>query len=287
MLISVIIPTYNSSKTLGEQLEALKAQEYDGDWEIIVVNNRSTDTTVDLIRDYQSSMPHLRLVRAMEKQGSYYARNVGAQAARGDAFIYCDADDIVALGWLQAFVEALKKHDVVAGVLEVDMLNQSAPWRPPPLNGDNEPVLGFLPYVIGCNVAVSREAFEAVNGYSEEFLSGGDVDLTWRLQLHGYTIHDASAVVHYRYRQTLSGLWKQYARYGYYQTLVYRRFAPHGMPRSSTRQIIFRQYKRLIKRGLRLLVFGGEPKERSDWVHQASFRWGRLLGSLRHRTLYL
>ncbi len=286
LTLSVIIPVYNVINTLSEQLEALKAQEYDGDWEIIVVDNRSTDTTVDLVRDYQSSMPHLRLVYALEKQSAYYARNVGTQAARGDAFIYCDADDIVSSGWLKAFAKALQKHDLVAGILNVDTLNQSAPCRAAPSTGAKRPVMDFLPYVIGCNMAVSREAFEAVNGYSEQFLSSGDVDLTWRLQLHGYTIHDAPALVHYRYRDTLWALWKQYVKYGYYNTLVYRHFAVYGMPRPSTRYVL-RQYKKLIKQGIRFLLGRVTPQERSVWLSKVALRWGRILGSLRHRTFYL
>ncbi len=287
-MLSVIIPACNAAHVLGEQLEALKAQEYDGDWEIVVVNNCSTDGTADLVQDYQRLMPNLYLVHALARQNaSYYARNVGVQAARGEALLFCDADDVVAPGWLRALAEAFEKHDLVAGAVKVDTLNQSAPWRSPPLTGVERPALGFLPYVIGCNLAVSREAFEAINGYSEQFLSNGDVDLAWRLQLHGYTIHDAPALVHYRYRDTLKALWKQYVKYGYYNTLVYRHFASYGMPRSSTRRAILRLYKRLIRQGLRFLLRRGEPRERSVWLSEVALRWGRILGSLRHRTLYL
>lgn len=66
-MLSVIIPAHNAANTLGEQLEALKAQEYDGNWEIVVVNNGSTDNTVKVIQDYQHLMPHLRLVHALER----------------------------------------------------------------------------------------------------------------------------------------------------------------------------------------------------------------------------
>jgi len=286
-MLSVIIPACNAAHVLGEQLEALKAQEYDGDWEIVVVNNCSTDGTADLVQDYQRLMPNLYLVHALARQNaSYYARNVGVQAARGEALLFCDADDVVAPGWLRALAEAFEKHDLVAGAVKVDTLNQSAPWRPLGLNVER-PVLDFLPFINGCHLSVSREAFEAVGGFSEEFSSSGDADFTWRLQLHGYAIHYApAAVVHYRYRETLWELWKQFSRYGRGHPLLYQHFASHGMPRSSTREAL-REYKRLIRKALRICIRGAEQQERARWVYKVAMRWGRLWSSIRYRTLYL
>src|SRR5689334_1052511 len=144
-LISVIIPAYNAAITLGEQLAALKEQVYAGPWEVLVVNNRSTDGTVAVVTRYQVSMPHLRLVQAFDKQGRSYACNVGARAARGDALIFCDADDVAAPGWLAGLARAIETHEVVAGPVEVDRLNPRAPWRPTPCGGGKQPALNFLP----------------------------------------------------------------------------------------------------------------------------------------------
>lgn len=62
--ISVIILAYNAEETLGEQLEALRAQDYDGEWEVIVVDNHSTDDIADLVGKYQDVMQNLSLVEA-------------------------------------------------------------------------------------------------------------------------------------------------------------------------------------------------------------------------------
>jgi len=128
-LLSVIMPVYNAAATLDQQLNALNAQVFDGHGEIVAVDNRSTDDSVRVIRQYQQQMPYLRLVQAGEKQGRAYACNVGAQAAKGDVFIFCDADDVVASGWLAALAEALEQHDFVAGTIEVQALNLSKAWR--------------------------------------------------------------------------------------------------------------------------------------------------------------
>ena len=55
--VSVVVPAYNAAATLAEQLEALAAQQYEGDWEVVVVDNGSTDGTADLARRYAGRFP--------------------------------------------------------------------------------------------------------------------------------------------------------------------------------------------------------------------------------------
>ena len=284
-LISVIIPAYNAAKTLGAQLDALKEQVYDGPWEILVVNNRSTDETVEVVKAYQSSMPNLHLVQALSKQGRSHACNVGAQAAKGDALIFCDADDIAAPGWLAALAAALEYHEFVAGSIEIHMLNPRTPWRPNPVISGRHPALNFLPQAPGTNMAMSRAAFDAVGGFTEGIPPCEDIDISWRLQLKGYTIEDApDAVMHIRYRETMESLWKQITLYGECHAFLYRHFAAHGMPGSSMNDVAKRYYW-LLTNVPRLML--PNRQERSRWVYQAAGRWGRLRGSLRYRTFYL
>jgi glycosyltransferase involved in cell wall biosynthesis len=288
-ILSVVIPAYNAEATLGEQLDALKAQEYSGAWEILVVDNRSQDGTVQVVTDYQRIMPNLRLVPAMEKQGRAYACNVGVRAAKGNAIVFCDADDVVAPGWLQAFTEALETHDLVAGIIDGDKLNKSVsllyPWKPSSFVSSKAPILGFLPHLPGSNCGMRRSCFEAVGGFSEGVPPCEDVDISWRLQLQGYTLYETpAAVLHYRYRSTPKELWKQVAAYAEGHAYLYKQFAAHGMPGSSAR-VVFKKYFKLIKQLPKLS--SANPKERLDWVRDAACCWGRLKGSLRLRTIYL
>ena len=284
--LSVIIPAYNAAQTLGDQLDALKDQEYAGNWEIVVVNNGSTDNTVKMVQRYQQLMPRLRLIQAPAKQNRSYARNIAAREAKGDALLFCDADDIVAPGWIAALAEAIKKHDVVIGPIEVHVLNSDAPPQPFYFRLSlKEPYLNFLPVAMSSNCAISRRAFEAVGGFSEDFPRQQDVDLSWRLQLCGYDIHLAQeAVVYYRPRETLWEVWKQAVGSGEAHVNLFRHFATHGMPRPSTRDVIGR-YIGLIKKMPRL--WGDDPHVRVTWLRKAGVYWGRFRGSLRYRTLYL
>lgn len=284
-LVSVIVPVYNAAATLGQQLDALNTQAFDGSWEIVAVDNRSTDDSATVIRQYQQRMPHLRLVQAAEKQGRAYACNVGARAAKGDAFLFCDADDVVAPGWLAALAEALEQHEFIAGTIDVDVLNQSKAWRHHPGNFATRRNLFFLPFACGALMALSREAFERVGGFNEGASFCEDIELSWRLQLQGYPLHPVpDAVVHYRYRETLQAMWKQNVRYGAAHVYLYKQFASYGMPRSSVRGTYYR-YRELII-GLPHLL-GGEETQKAQVLRKAALCWGRLRGSLRYRTFYL
>jgi len=283
--LSVIIPAYNAAETLGEQLDALLAQVYPGEWEILVVDNRSTDDTAALVNEYQLRAPWLRLVPACERQGRAYACNVGARVATGQALIFVDSDDVVAPGWLAALAAALRENDFVAGCLEADQLNQSLPWHPNPPNWATQRNLDFLPFAGGALMAVSRAVFEAVGGFDESAPYCEDIDLSWRLQLRGYRLQCVpNAILHVRYRGNEQALWRQQMRFAAAHAYLYKRFRAQGMPRSSAR-LACRQLLKLARTADRL--WGPDPKPRLMWVREAAVRWGRLVGSLRYGVLYL
>ena len=88
----MIVPAYNAAATLAEQLEALAAQRFDGDWELVIV---STDATANLARHYGKRFSTFTLVDGGSRRGHSAPRNAGAIAARAELLAYCDADDVV------------------------------------------------------------------------------------------------------------------------------------------------------------------------------------------------
>jgi GT2 family glycosyltransferase len=287
-LLSVIMPAHNAADTIRQQLDALRGQSYQGRWELIVVNNRSTDATVSIIHEYQQLLPRMGLVHALEGQGRAYACNVGARAARGEALIFCDHDDVAAPGWLGTLATALETHPFVAGSIEVESLNRSTPWRPNPQsrpeNGVLDPILGFLPYAIGCNLAVTTAAFEQVGGFSEEAHFCEDVDLSWRLQLAGIHLHFApTALMYYRYRTSVGAVWRQAALHAEGHVYLYKRFAAHGMPPPLKDKVRWRYWWLFRKTPF---LWAATRRGREKWLYRAAATWGRLRGSLRYRTRY-
>src|SRR3954452_8254427 len=112
--LSVGIPCLNAASTLGVQLAALTRQSWPGGWEVIVADNGSTDGSREIVESYRGRLPGLELVDASDRRGQAHARNAGAAAASGDAFLFGDADDEVAPGWLAALGRALAVHEFVA-----------------------------------------------------------------------------------------------------------------------------------------------------------------------------
>jgi len=284
VVVSVIIPVYNCETTLGAQLKALAAQTSDVPWEIVVVDNGSTDGTRCLIEQHLETMPHLTLVHAPEEKSIARARNVGAANARGEIFLFCDGDDIVAPGWLAAMTRALGRHEFVVGQVEVSTLNIDEPEKYGN-NGTGDTLLNFLPYAIGCNFGVSRRAFESVGGFSTMCKRCMDVELSWRLQLAGYSLHEVpEAEVYYRYRSGAWSIWKIAFNFSLAHTALYKRYARHGAKRSPFRQVLTR-YKNIVY-GLPRVV-NMTPQQRIEWAFDSGVSLGRLWGSLRNQTLYL
>jgi glycosyltransferase involved in cell wall biosynthesis len=284
--ISVVIPCYNGGDQLIEQLEALRQQEYAGCWEVLVVDNCSDDNTAARVEQFRAHLPNLRLVRAYERRNKSYARNTGVRAARAPRLAFIDADDIVAPGWLAAMAEALAHHHLVAGAIDVKTLNEGLPARPFRYYGVKHRSLGFLPYLISCNIGVSREAFDAVGGFDEEFAVGQDIDFSWRVQLKGYEPADApGAVVHYRFRETVRASVRQVFNAAVAHVHLYAKFKPQGMPRSSLRAVAGEYW--WLLRNLVHFVRRGRTRQRQIWLMKAAVPVGHLWGSIRYRRLYL
>lgn len=113
--LSIIIPCHNAAAVLGLQLDALTRQTWRYPWEIVLVDNCSTDALTDVVLRYRDYLPQLRVITAPARKSQAYALNTGMAQARSDAIALCDADDEVAPGWVKAMGEALLEHEAVAG----------------------------------------------------------------------------------------------------------------------------------------------------------------------------
>ncbi len=278
------MPVRNGGGTLGQQLEALGRQTYQGAWEVIVADNGSVDDTRKVAEGFVGRLPGLRVVDASRCPGICVARNVGSGAARGQFLAYCDADDEATEGWLAGLVTTAAAHDLVGGRIDHVSLNDrmTQTWRDT-LAVDGLPSkLGFLSYAVGSNVGVWSDVLRALGGWNEEYdHSGDDVELSWRAQLAGYSLGFApNAVMRYRHRHDLRGMMKQAYLYGLSDARVYCQFRSAGvLPRSSSGGV--KAWARLVARLPDLL---GSKTLRGRWLRQACLRWGRLRGSARHRV---
>jgi len=284
-VISVVIPVLNGADTIGEQLRSLSTQVADVACEVVVADNGSTDATSTVVAGYCAAIPNLRLVDASVRRGPAAARNAGAGAAAGEVLAFCDADDVVAPGWLAAVGRATRVHDFMAGSLDFHH------FRPPVSGGERPPTWAptvgnfrWLKYGLGANMAVSRRAFTEVGGFTEELQAGEDIDLSWRLQLAGYPLyHEPDAVVYKRPRPSGRHKARQHLAYGQYDVMIYKRLRNSGMPRRSVIAQV-KLYGWLVLNAWRLLA---DDRRRAVWLIAGSSALGRVVGSVRHRTLFL
>ncbi len=283
--LSVIIACYNAEKTIGEQLDALARQTWSGSWEVIVVNNCCTDGSVAVAMSYQSRLPNLRVVHALEKQGAAHAMNVGVKAAQADRLVFCDADDVVSEGWVAAMAAALAQHDFVSGPHDVARLNKSTLQK----NRGNAQRTGvqqytnppYLPHAGAGNMGIRRRVFERAGGFDENMAALFDTDLCWRVQLAGTPLVPVSgAVLHVRYRDTVASLYRQARLYGEYNVFIYKRYRPHGMPQYPWKKSV-RAWIRLLRETASLF----KPERRALWLWDLGWRIGRLQGCLKYRVL--
>ena len=283
--LTVVIPANDVGTTLSAQLDALAPQQWAGSWEIVVVDNRSTDDTRAIALDYARRWDHVRVVDAPDRPGLCHARAIGISSARGAAIAICDGDDVVADGWVRAMGDALRDHPVVTGPLEVDRLNPRwlAETRGRPSATEAGTWFGLFPLVSGGNLGLHRSVWNAVGEFDDAYLGAEDAEWSLRLARAGITVHFApDAVLHYRYRAEPDVLWRQGNRYGLNRPRLRRRIAASGYPPPS-RFSGWRSWAWLVAHlpGLRT------QHGRARWSWVAGVRIGHLRGSLRDRTLFL
>ena len=90
-LVSVIVPVFNAGKWIEDTILSVKSQTYK-DWELILVDDGSTDNSMEIMRSYESD--NIRIIDDGSNKGAAYARNMGVKAARGRYICYIDADDL-------------------------------------------------------------------------------------------------------------------------------------------------------------------------------------------------
>jgi glycosyltransferase involved in cell wall biosynthesis len=229
--LSVVIPCHDEASTLPAQLDALGSQSWAGTWEVIVVDNASEDDTAGIARAHAALADRLRVVRADAGRGVSYARRAGVEASSGRAIVFCDGDDVVGDGWVQAMGDALREHALVTGEIDVDLLNE-----PPLVDSRGTRRLGVPPrwgevvFLRGNNGGMAREVWDALDGFDEGFHGLEDIELSLRAAARGMFVHfEPSAVVHYRYRDDWRGLWRQGLFYGRSEPMLDRRCRELGL----------------------------------------------------------
>ncbi len=222
--ISVVVCSHNGARTLGDCLEALERLDYP-DYELIVVDDGSTDATAEVAGDYD-----VTLIRT-ENRGLSAARNTGLEAASGEIVAYIDDDAWPDRDWLTY---------LAAAFVTTPHVGVGGPNIPPRASGVMEAAAAAAPggpmhvlvsdeeaeHIPGCNSAFRRDRLLEIGGFDAQFrIAGDDVDVCWRLQERGWTLGfcPAALVWHHR-RKTLRSYFRQQREYGKAEALLERKW---------------------------------------------------------------
>ncbi len=185
MKVSVVIPTYNEEKFVENLIKSLLDQDYKGEYEIIFVDNNSTDGTLEILKKYPVK------VLIEEKKGVAHARQKGFTNAQGEIILSTDADCVVPRDWIRKYVEEFEKDP------EVIALNGPVYFKEvfnftsllfkilSPLVWRIETLIRGNYSFSGGNFAVRGEYFYKVGGFRTDLGTGEGIDLGNRLKKLG------------------------------------------------------------------------------------------------------
>ena len=259
--VSIVVPVYNGERTIAMCLDALVNQAMSDDrYEIIVVDNKSTDATCEIVRRYDVTLLH-----EVEIQTSYAARNRGIAAAGGEIIGFTDADCVAHPEWLSELIKPFSDPAVggVGGrVLDSEPENEVERFiRSTGLFSGYQDETIFLPILLTNCVAYRKEILEALCGFNYRLFTGADIDLSWRMQLEtgARVAYAPEAIVYHMHRSTLSGMARQFRRYGYGEIFLDAMY--HKQP--DYQRTPGRQYRRMLSQTRALIIYSASYVYRS------------------------
>lgn len=249
--VSIIILNYNGERFIKKLLESIYKQTF-RDFEIVFVDNASTDNSIRILCDTLRRVPFKEVKTILNEQNLGYCRgnNVGLKHARGEYIVFLNNDTFVSQEWLENLVKALDRHPMIGacqskilsattGKVEtvgnlLDIYARASPSSNQ-IKGVDILIDSFF-YPGGASVVVRREVLNKCGGFDEQ-LFYGDYDLGWRIRLYDYKIATAPESICYHFGsytvKSLFSLFKQV--YYRYRERIYVTIKNYSMSRAIVR----------------------------------------------------
>jgi glycosyltransferase involved in cell wall biosynthesis len=224
-LVTVVIPCYNQGRFLGEAIESVLSQSY-SDFEIIVVDDGSTDDTAQVASRYEEVHEEVRLIR-QENRGLAGARNRGLAEARGEYVVFLDSDDRLLPNALEVGVRELEarpqcalvagrqtliKEDGSPSSYEPQLAGSQRRLLPPRhIGGDIYLTILSRKYHIFCGTVMYRRfVFDDVGQFDPELKASEDYDLYFRIA-RKYPVYCHDKVI-FEYRKHSTTMTRDHGR---------------------------------------------------------------------------
>lgn len=208
-VVSFVIPVLNGEQYIERCLKSIRGQNYPQEgYEIIVVDNGSTDDTLKIIRRCGV------IYEVVPKLHVSALRNYGVAKSKGRYLAFIDADVEIGNAWITQGVQAVEKANVVA-VGSYPMVSANATWvqRAWDLHQrGRRSEIGIRPiaWLPSMNLLVKRHEFLAIGGFNEKLLTAEDVDLCYRLKEQGEVMcHVGMQAIHWGEAPDLRTFWRK------------------------------------------------------------------------------
>lgn len=220
--VSLLVPCHNEADNVEETIDALLAQQWP-DFEVIAVNDASSDATGTILDRLAARHPRLRVIHLATNQGKATGLNTAALVARGEYLVCVDADAILeptATHWMMSNFLAAPRVGAVTGNPRIrnrtTMLAKVQVGEFSSIIGlikRAQRIIGRVFTVSGVVSAYRKTALQQIGWWRNDTVTE-DIDVSWRLQLHHWDIHfEPKAMCWILMPETLHGIWKQRLRW--------------------------------------------------------------------------
>jgi len=193
--ISIVIAAFNEEKNLPRLFETIKNQDFKGSFEIIVIDNNSTDKTAQIAKKLGARVVKEKI------QGIGPAKNRGCLEAKGEILAICDADNLLPPNWLSTIWESFSQSKEIVGVTGSVFISEI----PKSIS-----YIFWLLYLIflklskrleGCNMAFRKDAFLKVGGFTKGVKFGENIDISEKLKKVGKLVINPKLFVYFSPRR--------------------------------------------------------------------------------------
>lgn len=182
-LVSIITASYNKAEYISETIASVQNQTFTN-WELIIVDDLSTDTTVDIVNGFVKNDIRIKLVAQSQNKGANYCRNVGLKSALGKFVVFLDADDILMPFCLENRLSEIENHNLdfcvfTMGVFNKTIGDSSYLWKPNSIT----PLKDFLQHKLPWSILQpiwKKDFLIKIGGFDESFKRLQDVELHTR-----------------------------------------------------------------------------------------------------------